>query len=159
MSQTACTKEKLANVLLVEDSLADIALVTAKMEIDHVHFNMEAVRDGEEAIDFLGRCNGDEGSPLPDIIFLDLNLPKISGRETLRHIRQQPELQHIPTVVLSGSDYDDDIRETREIGASYYLVKPLDYEKLCEAVPHLSGVYFTSDGQEICLCSGAAAHN
>lgn len=146
----------LAQVLFVEDSAAEIRLVTELLNRARVQFDGHWVNCGEDALRFLMRERGFEAAPRPDIIFLDLNLPKLDGDGTLSRIRAEDELKTIPVVILSGSDREDDVISTRERGAVHYLVKPLNYEKLCEAVARIRTLKLESRGDELFLCAGGS---
>lgn len=139
---------RLAQALFIDDSAAEIRLVTELLNRAKVHFDGHWVSTGEDALSFLRREKGFEGAPAPDIIFLDLNLPRLSGADVLKVIQSDPALSCIPVVILSGSDYDDDIINAREQGATHYLVKPLDHAKLCETVALIDTLKLEDTGGE-----------
>ncbi len=142
-----------AQVLFIEDSAAEIRLVTELLNRAKVQFDGHWVTSGEDALRFLLKEADFEKAPRPDIIFLDLNLPKMGGEGTLRQIRAQDHLKAIPVVILSGSDHEDDVISAREQGAVHYLVKPLNYEKLCEAVARIRSLKLEPRGDELFLCA------
>ncbi len=125
---------RLAQALFIDDSAAEIRLVTELLNRARVQFDGHWVSCGEDALSFLRHDPGFERAPAPDVIFLDLNLPRISGTKVLQTIQSDPDLSRIPVVILSGSDYEDDVNAAREQGAAHYVVKPLDYAKLAETV-------------------------
>lgn len=148
---TIALNPKLADILLAEDSLADIDLVQARMDAAQVNFNLHPVRDGEKALDFLHRRNNYLDVPEPDIIFLDLNLPKIDGVEVLTYIKEHKDLRHIPVVIVSGSDLKCDVERTRALGACDYVTKPLNYEKLQHIIAKQEHFYFEPRGEKTAL--------
>ena len=145
----------LAQVLFIEDSAAEIRLVTELLNRARVQFDGHWVTCGEDALHFLHREAGFEKAPRPDIIFLDLNLPRMGGEGTLSQIQAHDGFKTIPVVILSGSDHENDVLATREQGATHYLVKPLNYEKLCEAVARIRSLKLEPRGDELFLCAGA----
>ncbi len=113
-----------AVVLLVEDSQSDVRLVKeAIVECDSC-VKLHVVRDGEEAMEFLMRKGGFSGAPRPDIVLLDLNLPRKDGREVLREIKSCDAIKSIPVIVLSTSTDCEDVTTCYQLGASCYITKP-----------------------------------
>lgn len=143
---------RLANAFFAEDSEADMALLSAFMKTDSFYFNFFTATDGEEAISLLGQEVTCKDFARPDLIFLDLNLPKKSGLEILKYVKESQLLSDIPVIVLSGSDYEKDINAAKKGGASYYLTKPLNLKKLKEAVNTIEGLNFSYDGEKENLC-------
>lgn len=150
------TAAHVAQVLFIEDSAEEIRLVTQLLNRARVHFDGHWVTSSEDALLFLSQAHGFETAPLPDLIFLDLNLPKVQGGHFLRDLRDDPVLTSIPVIVLTGSDDEGDILEARELGALHYLVKPLNYEKLCEAVARVRSLRLEPRGEDLVLCRETA---
>lgn len=128
-------------ILLVEDDPADTALVLRAFKRACVHNPVSAVRDGQEAVDYVFRTGVHakrEPAGWPQLILLDLNLPKLSGLEVLRRIKDDARTRSIPVVVLSASRYDRDIIECSRLGAEHYIIKPFSFESLCRITPRLS---------------------
>ena len=144
----------MAQVLFVEDSAAEIRLVTELLNRARVQFDGHWVTCGEDALHFLRREPGFEKAPRPDIIFLDLNLPRTSGSGVMKELQLDDDLKAIPVVILSGSDYEGDVVAARERGAVHYLVKPLNYEKLCEAVARVRSLKLEMQGDDLVLRAG-----
>ena len=142
-----------AQVLFIEDSASEIRLVTELLNRARVQFDGHWVSCGEDALHFLLRDAGFEKAPRPDIIFLDLNLPRMGGAGTLSQIQAHDGCRDIPVVILSGSDNENDVLSAREHGAVHYLVKPLNYEKLCEAVARIRSLKLEPRGDELFLCA------
>ncbi|WP_081716507.1 response regulator [Asticcacaulis sp. AC460] len=143
----------MAQVLFIEDSAAEIRLVTDLLNRARVQFDGHWVTSAEDALRFLRNEPRFESAPRPNLIFLDLNLPRIQGGGFLKELRGLPELKTIPVVVLSGSDYEEDIVGARELGAVHYLVKPLNYEKLCEVVARVRSLKLELRGEDLFLCA------
>lgn len=139
---------RLAQALFIDDSAAEIRLVTELLNRARVQFDGHWVSCGEDALSFLRHDPGFERAPAPDVIFLDLNLPRISGTKVLQAIQSDPELSRIPVVILSGSDYEDDVTAARELGAAHYVVKPLDHPKLAETVALIDTLRLEQNGSE-----------
>lgn len=144
----AAASPRLAQALFVDDSAAEIRLVTELLNRASVQFDGHWVSCGEDALAFLRREQGFENAPQPDIIFLDLNLPKLSGAKVLQIIQNDPTLSRIPVVILSGSDHEDDVINAREQGATHYVVKPLDYPKLRETVTLIDTLRLVAHGSD-----------
>lgn len=132
-----------AEVLLVEDNPADVRLTQEAMKEGRILNNMHVVGDGELAIKFLTRAAPYEQAPRPDLILLDLNLPKKSGREVLAHIKSIPELKMIPVVVLTTSKAEEDIFRTYELHANCFISKPVDLEKFIIVVQQIENFWLS----------------
>lgn len=117
-------------LLLVEDNPPDAKAVTRAAERLKLPLKIVHVPDGLEALRFLRREAPYETAPRPDLVFLDLNLPRVPGHEVLAETKRDPSLSSIPIVVLSGSEAESDVRRCYELGANSYLVKPGSLEKL-----------------------------
>ena len=115
-------------VLLVEDNPGDIRLTLEAFHDARVHLQMCVVKDGEEAMNFLHQRGEYENSPRPDLILLDLNLPRKDGREVLAEIKGDPGLMAIPVVILTTSASDIDIEHSYMHHANCYIAKPVDLE-------------------------------
>ncbi len=130
-------ESKLIDILMVEDNTADVRLTKEAFKDAKVLNNMYVVVDGEEAMDFLKHRGRYAVSPRPDLILLDLNLPKKDGREVLADIKADPELKRIPVVVLTTSEDAKDVFRAYDLHANAYVKKPVDLDqfiKIVEAV-------------------------
>lgn len=122
------------DILLVEDNPGDVLLTQEAFREGNYSPRLSVVEDGEEALQFLKRQGGFKDAPRPDLILLDLNLPKKDGRELLADVKQDPELHHIPIIVLTTSSAEQDIRRAYNLHANCYLTKPLDIERFLSKV-------------------------
>lgn len=122
------------DVLLVEDSKADADLVREAIEGGKLIVNLNVVRDGEEAMDYLRRQGRFHDAPRPDLVLLDLNLPKKDGREVLREVKADADLCLIPIVVLTTSSADEDILQSYQLHANAYIAKPVEFESFVKIV-------------------------
>lgn len=132
---------KLAEILLVEDNEGDVELTREAFEDAKLRNNLHIVMDGDAALDYLFKRNGNEGAVTPDVILLDLNLPKTDGREVLEKIKADPKLRRIPTIVLTGSKADRDIVESYDLHANCYIVKPVDAMKFMDVVQKIENFW------------------
>ena len=114
------------DILLVEDNPGDVRLTKEALKDAKVLNEIYVAKDGVEALEFLHRKGRFSSVPLPDLILLDLNLPKKDGREVLAEIKEDPILKHIPVVVLTTSKADEDIIKTYNLHANAYITKPVD---------------------------------
>ncbi|MBI5642921.1 MAG: response regulator [Deltaproteobacteria bacterium] len=124
-------------ILMVEDNPSDVRLTVEAFKDAKVYNNMSVAENGEEAMSFLRREGKYADSPRPDLILLDLNLPKKNGREVLAEIKQDPSLKRIPVVILTTSDDEQDILKAYDLHVNAYIRKPVDLEqfiKIVEAV-------------------------
>jgi two-component system response regulator len=117
-------------ILLVEDIPSDVRLTEEALKDAGLNYNLSVAGDGEEAMAFLERAKAGNGVPHPDIILLDLNMPRKNGHEVLAEIKDDPELARIPVVLLTVSQQDHDILEALRLKMNYYLSKPVASEKL-----------------------------
>jgi CheY-like chemotaxis protein len=121
------------NVLLVEDDPGDVLMTREAFE-DFLDNRLDVVNDGATALSFLRKEPPYESAPTPDLILLDLNLPRRDGREVLAEIKADPNLQHIPVVVLTTSAADEDILRSYQLHANAYVTKPVDFENFIKAI-------------------------
>jgi CheY-like chemotaxis protein len=121
-------------ILLVEDNPGDVRLTREALKEGRLEKNLNVAPDGVEAMSFLRREGDYAGAARPDMILLDLNLPRKSGREVLAEIKGDVELRRIPVVVLSTSGSEEDIIGSYELHANCYVTKPPDFERYLEAV-------------------------
>jgi two-component system, chemotaxis family, response regulator Rcp1 len=130
-------------VLLVEDNAGDIRLTEEALKEGKVIVNLTVAKDGVEAMEYLQRRNGHANAVRPDLMLLDLNLPKKDGRRVLEEIKSSPELKSIPVVVLTTSEADSDILTTYGLHANCYITKPVDMDRFVEIVQLLEEFWFT----------------
>lgn len=124
----------LTQILLVEDNAADIRLTREALRDAKILNDLHVVRDGVEAIDFLRQGPGFEDAPRPDLVILDLNLPRKDGKEVLADIKADPDLRTIPVAVLTTSAAEADILNSYDLGANCYLTKPVDLTQFLKLV-------------------------
>jgi two-component system response regulator len=129
-------------ILLVEDSPTDALLAKEALEYSKVANQLHFVADGVEALDFLRSQGKYANAPRPDLILLDLNLPKKDGREVLQEIKSDQQLRLIPVVVLTTSTSEADVLKTYGLHANCYIVKPVDFEKFAEVVKAIENFWF-----------------
>lgn len=130
-------------VLLVEDDPGDELMTREAFEDNKIRNTLHVVRDGEEALDFLYRRGEHAAAPQPDLILLDLNLPKYDGRQVLEKIKSDPDLAHIPVVVLTTSSAEEDILRSYKLHANAYVTKPVDVEQFIAAVRQIDEFFVT----------------
>ncbi|MEV7074694.1 response regulator [Streptomyces sp. NPDC091972] len=129
------------DVLLVEDDPGDELMTREAFEDNKIGNTLHVVRDGEEALDFLYRRGDHTEAPQPDLILLDLNLPKYDGRQVLEKIKSDPELSHIPVVVLTTSAAEEDILRSYKLHANAYVTKPVDLDQFIAAVRQIDDFF------------------
>lgn len=128
----------MVNILLVEDSPADAELIRQGFFECKIHCNLYVVRDGLEALDFLHRRGNYVASPRPAVILLDLNMPRMNGREFLAVFKEDESLKSIPVIVLTTSDADNDIQESYRLHANAFVQKPVDFDEFLGVVRSIS---------------------
>jgi CheY-like chemotaxis protein len=130
-------------ILLVEDNPGDVRLTREALKEGKVYSNLHTVKDGVEAMEFLRRQGKYSSVPRPDIILLDLNLPKKDGREVLQEIKTDDQLKRIPVVVLTTSKAEEDVLRTYNLHANCYVTKPVDLEKFMVVVKSIDVFWLT----------------
>jgi len=135
---------KPVEILLVEDNEGDVGLIEEVFEEAKIRNNIHVAEDGEEAILFLHGEGKFSGSPRPDIILLDLNLPKKDGREVLKEIKEDNNLKNIPVVILTTSNAEKDILRAYDLHANAYITKPLDFDQFIKVVGSIENFWLES---------------
>jgi chemotaxis family two-component system response regulator Rcp1 len=130
-------------VLLVEDNPGDIRLTMEAFKDGKICNHLSVVRDGVEAMAFLRQEGPYANTPRPDLILLDLNLPKKDGRDVLAEIKVEEDLKRIPVVVLTTSNAEKDILRTNDLHANCYITKPVDFEQFIKVVKLIEDFWFT----------------
>jgi two-component system response regulator len=128
------------DILLVEDNPDDVALTLHAFKQARFANRVQVVTDGEEALDFVfcrGKYAAHQPAERPQVVLLDLNLPKVSGMEVLRRIKTDERTRHIPVVVLTISQMFKDFTECERLGAETYIIKPLNFQRLSQVTPRL----------------------
>lgn len=136
-------KDSLVEILMVEDNPADVRLTREAFKDAKVLNNMSVVGDGEEALLFLRRQGSYANVPKPDLILLDLNLPKKDGREVLAEIKSDPALKRIPVVVLTTSEDEKDILKAYDLHVNAYITKPVDLDQFMKVVEAVEDFWLT----------------
>ncbi len=130
-------------ILLIEDNPGDIRLTQEALKDGKVKNNLHVVCDGEEATDFLFKRNKHTNAPRPDLIILDINLPKKNGKEVLAEIKTDQNLKSIPVVILTMSKAEEDIIKTYNLHANCFITKPLDLDKFFDVVKTIEEFWLT----------------
>ena len=133
---------KSIETLLVEDSPGDVRLTQEAFRDANVAINLHVTTDGVEAMEFLKREGAYAAAPRPDLILLDLNLPKKDGREVLKEIKTDEDLRLVPVVVLTTSKDEVDVLQAYGLYANCYIVKPVNFEKFAEVVRTIENFWF-----------------
>ncbi|MBV5318914.1 MAG: response regulator [Desulfobulbaceae bacterium] len=124
----------MVEILLVEDNPGDVDLARETLTTSKIKNNLHVVSDGEKAMAFLRKQGEYAAAPRPDIILLDLNLPRKDGREVLAEIKQDDKLKRIPVVILTSSSAEEDILKSYNLHANCYITKPLDFAQFTKVV-------------------------
>lgn len=136
-------QENPVKILLVEDNIGDVRLTEEALKEGNVYSDMHVAMDGVKALSFLHREGEFSDAPRPDVILLDLNLPKKDGREVLAEIKSDPNLKRIPVVVLTTSSAEKDIVATYELHANCYITKPVDLDQFIHVVKSVESFWFS----------------
>ncbi len=131
------------NILLVEDNPGDVRLIMEAFKNAEVYNNIQVQMDGESAVQFLLRQGEYKDAPHPDLILLDLNLPKKDGREVLDIIKKDENLKHIPVVILTTSTAEEDIIDTYNKHANSYITKPVDLDQFFQVVESIQDFWLS----------------
>lgn len=121
-------------ILLVEDNPDDVELTMEALTESKVENKPHVARDGVEALAFLRKEGASADAPTPDVIFLDLNMPRMNGRELLAELKADVKLRHIPVVILTTSKAEEDIVKSYQLQAAAYVTKPVDFDRFVEAI-------------------------
>ncbi|MEE9201021.1 MAG: response regulator [Candidatus Brocadiales bacterium] len=130
-------------ILLVEDDHGDVELIKEALKESKMQNSLDVVEDGEEALAFLRREGRFADAAEPDLILLDLNLPKKDGREVLAEIKEDPALRRIPVVVLTTSEAEKDILKSYDLHANCYITKPVDLDQFIKIVKSIQDFWLT----------------
>ncbi|MGZ5303648.1 MAG: response regulator [Bacteroidia bacterium] len=126
--------DQVVNILLIEDNLGDIRLIQEVLKNSEHKHDLHIVKDGEQAIHYLKKENKFADAVTPNLIFLDLNLPKKDGREVLVEIKSNDKLKTIPVIIFSSSEAEKDIQKSYELHANCYVVKPFDFNEFSKVI-------------------------
>lgn len=130
-------------ILLVEDNEGDVELTREALAQAKLKNNLHVAEDGLQALQFLRREGGHASAPRPDLILLDLNLPRLDGREVLAEIKADPQLRKIPVVVLTTSQAEEDIVRSYDLHANCYITKPVDFDQFMKVVQSVHEFWVT----------------
>ena len=130
-------------ILMVEDNPVDVLVTREALKQGRIINNLSVAEDGEEALDFLFRTGQFSAAPRPDLILLDLNLPKKDGREILTELKNNPDLRSIPVVILTTSQAEEDVLRSYDCGANCFIVKPVDLEQFTSTIRSIEDFWFS----------------
>ncbi len=134
---------KAIDVLLVEDDPGDVLMTREAFKDNKLANRLSVVPDGIDAMAFLRKEDQYAGSPTPDLVLLDLNLPRMDGREVLAAMKSDPELRRIPVVVLTTSEAEEDVLRSYSLHANAYVTKPVDFHRFIEVVRQIDDFFVT----------------
>lgn len=137
------TSADIIQILLVEDDPGDVVITREAFAENKVRNYLSVVSDGEAAMSFLRREGEFADAPRPDLILMDLNLPRKSGHEVLAEIKADPELRRIPVVILTTSDAEEDILRSYDLHANAFVTKPVDFERFLSVVRQIDEFFIT----------------
>ena len=126
--------QKVIDVLLVEDDPGDVLMTREAFEHNKVRNRLSVVADGVSALEFLRKEGEHAGAPTPDLVLLDLNLPRMDGREVLEAMKSDPHMRSIPVVVLTTSEAEEDVIRRYSLHANAYVTKPVDFDRFIDVV-------------------------
>lgn len=122
------------DILLVEDDPGDVLMTTEALQDGKILHTLHVVNNGEDAVAFMERTGSYAEAPRPDIVLLDLNLPRLDGREVLARIKSDPDLRRIPVVILTTSEAEEDVLRSYDLHANAYVTKPVDFDRFVAVV-------------------------
>jgi CheY-like chemotaxis protein len=134
---------KIIDVLLVEDDPGDVLMTREAFEDNKLRNRLSVVSDGVSALAFLRKEGEHADAPTPDLVLLDLNLPKMDGREVLQALKADANLRSIPVVVLTTSEAEEDVRRSYQLHANAYVTKPVDFERFIEVVRQIDEFFMS----------------
>lgn len=134
---------KLINVLLVDDDQEDLDLTLEVLEMTKMKLKIDVAKDGVEAVEFLNKVQSNDKQKLPDLILLDLNMPRMNGHEVLQYIKGDARFKHIPVVILTTSKSETDIANSYAAGVSCFVSKPVGLKEFQTVVEAVNNFWFT----------------
>ena len=134
---------RVVEILLVEDNEGDVRLTREALKEGRIRNRLHVVGDGEQALAFLGRQGPHADAPRPDLILLDLNLPRLDGREVLASIKNDANLKSIPVVVLTSSRTEQDLLRAYDLHANCFITKPVEFEQFIDVVRSIEDFWLT----------------
>lgn len=134
-------EQRAIDVLLVEDDPGDVLMTQEAFEENKVANRLAVVSDGASAMAFLRKEGEHADAPTPDLVLLDLNLPRMDGREVLAEMKSDPELRRIPVVVLTTSEAEEDVLRSYSLHANAYVTKPVDFQRFIEVVRQIDDFF------------------
>lgn len=143
MSSTLVACGRPADILLVEDNDNDAELMRLAFQDAKLLVRVHRVSDGEACMAFLRKQTPFENAPEPDLIFLDLNMPRMDGREVMQEINKDERLRHFPVIVMTSSEADADVLASYKLRCSSYVVKPIGFENFAQMIRSISNYWFT----------------
>ncbi len=143
LSGYAKVMSKPIEILLVEDNAGDVRLTREVMKEGGVESMLRVAMDGEEALRMLRKEGGHACLPMPDLIILDLNLPRMNGIEVLRAIKEDPSLRRIPVLVMTTSEAAEDVNAAYDLNANCYIAKPCDFTSYMDVIQVIKGFWLT----------------
>jgi CheY-like chemotaxis protein len=139
----AVDRRRPLEILLVEDDPGDVAMTKEALGESKMHVNLRVVADGEEAVSYLRRMPPFDDAPRPDLVLLDLNLPRLSGREVLAIVKADPDLLRIPVVILTTSEAEEDVLRSYDLHANAYVTKPVGFASFVSVVRQIDEFFLT----------------
>ena len=130
-------------ILVVDDNPDDVALTCAAFKNSKLKVNLHVAEDGEQALDFLYQRGAFTAAPLPDLIFLDLNMPRKDGYEVLTEVKQSEKLKFIPIVVMTTSDAQADVIKSYNLGCNCFATKPVGFKAFCNVIKQIEEFWLT----------------
>ena len=134
MGNMTTNEQRVIEILVVEDNPGDVELIRRTFAAMDIPNHVAVVSDGREALEYLQKVITEGRQPLPNLVLLDLNLPKLDGREVLEAIKGNPDLRHIPIAVFTSSQSEKDIANAHQAGANCYIVKSIDLNEFQESL-------------------------
>lgn len=136
-------QQRTVEILIVDDNIGDVVLTKEALKGAEFSSRVSVVRDGCEALEFLRREGKFGGASKPDLILLDINMPRKNGCEVLEEVRRDADLRLIPVVILTSSEAEDDIRRAYELGANCFVTKPADLDEMVKIVQAINHFWIT----------------
>lgn len=143
MSTDVIPSARLIEILLVEDNEGDVRLTREALKEGRIRNRLHVASDGEQALAFLRREEGYVDAPRPDLVLLDLNLPRLDGRELLSIVKQDPQLKRIPVVVLTSSRAEQDLLRAYDLFANCFISKPVEFEEFISVVRSIENFWLS----------------